>query len=237
MQRRSFLTVLSVAGCGGLGWILEACSNGTQELKETPPPAPSSSASSSAASPPPKGPPTDGDEFVPGSGDGGVVVQPASGLPNANWEARVKQLESSGTLYTEAAPGKWVGKERSHVPTIVADTVEKNRVTVLVNHVMQKAVLLDAGAADANDAGGLLDGGAEADAAAPPPLGTPEHYVTTIYVKTDAGVVAGLVEFSSSDASPPSVTFVLPAGVKSVTAYENCNIHGLWASTALAVST
>lgn len=232
MERRAFLTALGVASYGGLAWLIEACSSeATQPNRLGDSPVPSSTgATTPTGSSSSKPPPTDGNEYVPGGpADGGAVVDQSTQLPNKNWEARVKQLESSGNIYTEAAPGPWAGKERSHVPTIVADTMMKNRVTVLVNHVMQKASIADGGVMDAADADPDAD-------AAPAVVMTPEHYVTTIYVKTDTGVVAGLVEFTSSDPAPPSVTFVLPAGTKSVTAYENCNIHGLWASKPLAIS-
>lgn len=232
MERRAFLTALGVASYGGLAWLIEACSSESTQpnrLGDSPVPSSTGTTTSPTGSSTPKTPPNDGNEYVPGGpADGGAVVDQSTQLPNKNWESRAKQLEASGNIYTEAAPGPWAGKERSHVPTIVADTMMKNRVTVLVNHVMQKATLVDGGVPDAGDAGEDAD-------AAPVQVTTPEHYVTTIYVRTDTGVVAGLVEFSSSDASPPSVTFVLPAGTKSVTAYENCNIHGLWASKPLAV--
>ena len=238
MLRRAFLTALGVAGYGGIGWLVEGCSTeATQANRLSDGPVPS--ATGSNVTPGAKGPPTDKDEYVPGQGDGGVVVNQATQLPNKNWEARAKQLEGSGALYTEAAPGKWAGKERSHVPTMVVDTMLKNRVTIVVNHVMQVGVALDAGAdsavADAADAA-TLDAAMDADAAPAPVVGTPEHYVTTIYVKTDTGVVAGLVEFVATDAAPPSVTIVLPPGTKSATAYEYCNIHGLWASKPLAIT-
>lgn len=241
MQRRAFLTALGFTSYGGLGWLLNACSEGTtspSRLNGVPIGSPS------GTEPANKPAPTDGDEYVPGNVDAGAgpVVQ-SNGLPNASWESRVKQLES-GAIYTEAAPGPWVGKERSHVPVIVADTVLTNRVTVLVNHVMQKSGLVypEAGADAAPTvmdamADGDADGG---DAVAPPandggPMMVAEHYITTIYVKTDTGVVAGLIEMSSSDPAPPTVTFVVPAGTKTVTAYEYCNLHGLWASKPLTV--
>lgn len=241
MQRRAFLTVLGVTGYGGLGWLVQACSEGTTARTGGNGYVPSTP-TGTGSSPTNRPPPTDDDEYVPGSPDGGSPVVESPGLPNQTWENRVKQLES-GAVYTEAAPGPWAGKERSHVPTIIADTVLKNRVTVLVNHVMQKAGIAaypDGGpdAAVVADAG--LDASDDADAtpAAPMdagPMVLPEHYVTTIYVKTDTGVVAGLIEFTSSDPAPPSVTFVVPPGTKSVTAYEFCNLHGLWASKPLTV--
>jgi desulfoferrodoxin (superoxide reductase-like protein) len=243
MRRRTFLSVLGVASCGGIGIFLDACADDDAEparLKDGGAPEPTGTATST---PPVKSTaPTDDNEFVPGSPpDAGSPVVNAA-LPNAAWEARAKQLEGFGALYTEANPGPWAGKERSHVPTIIADTVLTNRVTVIVNHVMTPpgtvAPPVDAGPPDA---AALADADPDADAAPPPPpvdagpVILPEHYITTIYVKTDTGVVAGLIEFKSNDPSPPSVTFVLPAGTKSVTAYEFCNLHGLWASKPLAV--
>jgi hypothetical protein len=73
-----------------------------------------------------------------------------------------------------------------------------------------------------------------ADEAPKPP--TAIHYITTIYLKSQAGDVVGLYEFASTDAAPPTVLFTLPAGVTSVTPYEYCTIHGLWANDAKPVS-
>jgi hypothetical protein len=264
MQRRAFLTVLGVASSGGLGWILNAC---TDEETVDPPVHSGSDAGAGTDAASTRPPPTDGNEYVPGdaSADAPIVTSPT--LPNPTWQARAKALEDVG-IYTEAAPGQWAGKERSHVPTIIRDTLLPTHVTVLVNHVMQVGIPFDAGTkadaatavdgalgdasadadlgADAGDASDDADLGTDAaiglDAApppadaAPPPGAVGEHYVTTIYVKTDAGIVAGLIEMKSSDPAPPSVTFILPAGTKSVTAYEHCNVHGLWASTPLAVN-
>lgn len=199
--------------------------------------------------PPSSTTPTDGDEYV--SADAGTATPVDTGdapkVPNASWEARVKQLEALGPLYTAAAPGPWAGKERSHVPQV---TVSGNKVTVLVQHVMG-ANGLDAGAPAAMDAGAALDamadaakpkdGGADAkapdagDAGTTPPS-TVIHYITTIFLKSDANVVVGLWEFASTDPAPPTVTFTLPAGVTSVTAYEYCTIHGLWAATAMPIN-
>jgi hypothetical protein len=111
---------------------------------------------------------------------------------------------------------------------------------------MQAPGVVEAGAYDAavavdagTDALGDADPDADAGPSPPPmeagPMVVGAHYITTIYVKTDAGMVIGLIEFAATDPAPPSVTFVLPAGTKSVTAYEFCNLHGLWASKPLAV--
>ena len=94
MRRRTFLSVLGVASCGGIGIFLDACADDDAEparLRDGGGPEPTGTATST---PPVKSnAPTDGDEFVPGSPpDAGSPVVNAS-LPNAAWEARAKQLE------------------------------------------------------------------------------------------------------------------------------------------------
>jgi desulfoferrodoxin (superoxide reductase-like protein) len=121
-------------------------------------------------------------------------------------------------------------------------------VTVLVNHVMGAngidagTTYVDAGTDARADAGRVVDSGvrdATADAAkeggTTTTTTTTVHYITTIYLKSSAGVVVGLWEFASSDPAPPTVVFTLPAGVTSVTAHEFCTLHGLWAADALTV--
>jgi desulfoferrodoxin (superoxide reductase-like protein) len=66
----------------------------------------------------------------------------------------------------------------------------------------------------------------------------PEHYITTMYVRATVNgkdTVVGLWEFSSSDPAPPSVKFVMPAGVSQVVAYEHCTLHGLWKTDTIAI--
>jgi desulfoferrodoxin (superoxide reductase-like protein) len=140
----------------------------------------------------------------------------------------------------------WTGKENSHEPKpVLVDEGGKPRVEVKVEHVMGQNKL-DAGAPV--DAGSIVDAATKPDASmvdagadsgikadAAPPM---EHYITTIYLRGVVdGVdrVVGLWEFSSSDAAPPTARFTLPAGVKSVVAYEWCTLHGLWRAPALAV--
>jgi superoxide reductase len=50
------------------------------------------------------------------------------------WERRARELESKGTVLTGAAPGKWLGKEGTHVPraTFNAD----GTVTITTPHPM-----------------------------------------------------------------------------------------------------
>jgi len=45
-----------------------------------------------------------------------------------------------------------------------------------------------------------------------------------------------LIEFASTDPAPPQVTFRLPEGATTVTAYEFCNLHGLWSSEPISLA-
>lgn len=196
--------------------------------------------------------PTDDDEFVPGEGD--PIDAEVPKVPNEAWEKRVKQLESEqarlfrAAVFTEESPGVMAGKERSHVPVleIIFKEGGQRRLRVRVQHVMG-ANLLDAGPYDAGpkDAGGDGGDGGGADAGdagdagkpdtGPPP---PAHYITTIYIKAEIDgidTVIGLYEFVETDAAPPTVDFPLIPGLTSVTAFEWCTLHGLWATTPLAL--
>ncbi|WP_394843938.1 hypothetical protein LZC95_43650 [Pendulispora brunnea] len=104
---------------------------------------------------------TDGDEYIPGGNAGPAVDgEEFSAERRAKWEALVRELESLGPVYTAAAPGKWAGKERSHVPQV---EVQDNVVTVLVEHMMSIPPL-DAGTGGGYDAGGRFDAGGGFDA-------------------------------------------------------------------------
>lgn len=197
--------------------------------------------------------PTDQDEHVPGKSEPVDTGSDAPKVPVQSWEARVKQLESEQKrvwnrgVFERGDAGPMTGKENSHVPkaAIVFDKGTQY-VEVVVEHVMGTNTIGDAGKPDAmtmildaskpdsaSDAG--LDA-SKADAApAPPPV---VHYITTIYLRgvvDGKDVVVGLWEFSSTDAAPPTVRFVIPAGVKSVVAHEWCTLHGLWRAAPLDV--
>jgi superoxide reductase len=119
-------------------------------------------------------------------------AQAAAGK-NEAWEARAKEFEGKGPPYTAAEPGKWKGKEGSHVPVA---TFEGDRVTIVTKHPM-----------------------------------TPEHFITTHYIKNQKGMVIGLKEFKSTDAAAKS-TFVLPKKTTAITVYSHCNLHDLWDAEA-----
>jgi desulfoferrodoxin (superoxide reductase-like protein) len=117
-------------------------------------------------------------------------AEAASGK-NEAWEARAKELEGKGPTYTAAAPGKWKGKEGSHVPVATFDSAG---VTVVTKHPM-----------------------------------TPEHWITTHYIKNEKGTVIGLKEFKGTDSAAKS-TFPLPKGTTTITVWSNCNLHDLWSA-------
>ncbi len=245
---RALPLVMMGSALGGLGRLLAACSSedsGSLGGRGNPyAPLPST--------------PTDDDEFQPPTGAPPTNAgdEPPT-VPNQTWEARARQLEDEqarlyGPVFTMLAPGTMKGKERSHTPQ-VSKLVENgyNKVVVLVQHVMGSNQL-DSGApaydaaadaaADAARADAASDAAADAarmDAApAVDAAGLPVHYITTIYIRAmvdGKDTVVGLWEFRSTDAAPPSVKFTLPKGVTSVTAYEWCTLHGLWAADPMPI--
>lgn len=244
LRRRAVLHALILGlGAAGLGRVMFACK---EEDAGNPHPADVL----------PKGNPdkSDADEYVPGESPPIIANTEAPKVPNQAWEARAKQLDSEQArmfrkdAFTKANPDP-PNRSASHVPNARVEAADGGltRVIVVVNHQMGQNKL-DAGAMDASadtgpkDAGvdaahaGDADAGDAGDAGATlPPI---EHYITTIFLRAKVGdvdTVVGLWEFSSTDAAPPTVSFVLPAGVKAVTAYEWCTLHGLWASEPLAI--
>lgn len=69
---------------------------------------------------------------------------------------------------------------------------------------------------------------------------TPEHWITTMYVRDQADVVIGFRDFGATELKPqfsrnyvPSLVFPLPAGTTRVRAFAFCNRHSHWASDAM----
>jgi hypothetical protein len=186
--------------------------------------------------------PTDGDEFVPGAGASKNPTEPPAeaNVGNAAWEQKAKALVAAnqgGKAYTTTAPGPFPGKERSHVPTM---TIQDDGVAIiLVNHVMDPGgAAADAGASDAGDAG--RDGGRDAGADGGGDAGSVDsggaramHYVATIWATDDKGRVVFLKELVATDPAPPFIAFKIPEGTTALTAYEFCNLHGVWAGDAM----
>ena len=64
-----------------------------------------------------------------------LVERQAAAAPGKNegWEKRAKEFEEKGPPNTASAPGKWKGKEGSHVPTA---TFDGDSVTIFTKHPM-----------------------------------------------------------------------------------------------------
>lgn len=60
------------------------------------------------------------------------------------------------------------------------------------------------------------------------------HWIQYIWAKNEAGKVLGSVKLAHTDT--PTLTLVVPAGTKTITALEACNLHGVWASDAMPVA-
>jgi desulfoferrodoxin-like iron-binding protein len=64
------------------------------------------------------------------------------------------------------------------------------------------------------------------------------HWINTIFVRDQNGLVIHLVDFIArgpNKASAASTSFRPPAGTTSVTAYSYCNLHDLWVSDPISV--
>ena len=55
------------------------------------------------------------------------------------------------------------------------------------------------------------------------------HFIDTIYVRDQSGAVVHMQTFDGSEASAQT-TFEIPSSATTLTAYEHCNLHGLWKS-------
>lgn len=224
--RRAFLGTATIFSAWGLLQLLPGCSS-ADETRTPAQPQPKKRTSAV--------PPTDDDEFVDEEPEPTPPVSTQRG--NAEWTAKAADLESKnagGKAYTVDSPGPFPGKDRAHVPVM---TIQPDGVAaIIVHHVMDagspgteagapSTTPTDAGKTDAAVAdAGYVDSGAR-----------PMHYVSTIWIKDDQGRVIFMKSYEPSDASPPFVAIRIPDGVKSLTAYEHCNLHGVWASASQPV--
>ncbi len=64
------------------------------------------------------------------------------------------------------------------------------------------------------------------------------HYITTIYIRDQDGVVLGLQEYEtpSADGDPPSVDLSLHESTTAVVAYAYCNLHQNWAGSSVSAA-
>lgn len=61
-----------------------------------------------------------------------------------------------------------------------------------------------------------------------------DHYITTLYVRDQDGVVIYLTELDGTEEAP-TASFTPPEGTTQMTAYSYCNLHGLWMSDPVQV--
>lgn len=55
-----------------------------------------------------------------------------------------------------------------------------------------------------------------------------DHFIEYIWAKNEAGEVLAGVKLTADD--KPELNLVVPAGIESITAFEACNLHGVWKS-------
>lgn len=60
-----------------------------------------------------------------------------------------------------------------------------------------------------------------------------DHFIELIWAKNEAGAVVASVKLGPND--KPELTFPVPEGTTTLTAFEYCNKHGTWSSEAVAL--
>lgn len=69
----------------------------------------------------------------------------------------------------------------------------------------------------------VVSSGGRCSVSVPHPSRTPEHWIEWVWAQDDAtGAVVAVKKFAPNEA--PEITFDVPAGVASVTAFESCNL-------------
>jgi len=63
------------------------------------------------------------------------------------------------------------------------------------------------------------------------------HYVTHIYVVDQTNKVIAMENLDPTNVAKASITFVVPSDATSLTAYEWCNLHGLWKGPIVNLTT
>uniref|UniRef100_A0A7S2S515 Desulfoferrodoxin ferrous iron-binding domain-containing protein n=1 Tax=Rhizochromulina marina TaxID=1034831 RepID=A0A7S2S515_9STRA len=61
-----------------------------------------------------------------------------------------------------------------------------------------------------------------------------DHWIQFIWAKNQEGEVIAAVKLTPED--QPTLAFDVPAGTASITAFESCNLHGVWSSDATALA-
>lgn len=160
-----------------------------------------------------------------GQGAGDVIAElletfgakTASSLVGS-WKRAVAQAEKTGGVLSAAQPQTLAGKEGKHVPLL---TVQSERVG---------GGTYDA---DREEAGQEPEKRWVATVTVPHAM-SKEHMIQYVYAKNEHEEVVAIEEIQVSRA--PSISFVVPAGTSQLTAFEYCNLHGVWKSEPLSMS-
>mmetsp|Transcript_1908 Transcript_1908/g.2768 ORF Transcript_1908/g.2768 Transcript_1908/m.2768 type:complete len:115 (-) Transcript_1908:355-699(-) len=60
-----------------------------------------------------------------------------------------------------------------------------------------------------------------------------DHWIEYVWAKNQDGAVIAVIKLTATD--EPKLSFAVPEGTTSVTGFEACNQHGVWASAAASV--
>lgn len=80
------------------------------------------------------------------------------------------------------------------------------------------------------------DASARSVTVAVPHVMVADHWITTIYIRDQDGVVIGLQEYAvpTAEAESPTIDFPLPSSTTRITAYAYCNLHDNWAEDSVS---
>jgi len=59
-----------------------------------------------------------------------------------------------------------------------------------------------------------------------------DHWIEFVWVKAGGDIIA-IIKLTPTDT--PVLVFDKPADVSEIVAYESCNLHGVWASSPIAI--
>ena len=65
--------------------------------------------------------------------------------------------------------------------------------------------------------------------------GEKPHWVTVIYITDENDTIIAMKNLDPNDVDKAEMTFDIPEGVKEVSAWEFCNLHGLWKGPSVSV--
>mmetsp|Transcript_29100 Transcript_29100/g.65132 ORF Transcript_29100/g.65132 Transcript_29100/m.65132 type:complete len:542 (+) Transcript_29100:41-1666(+) len=62
-----------------------------------------------------------------------------------------------------------------------------------------------------------------------------DHFIQYIWAKNQAGEVIAGIKLSPGEGTKAELKFSIPEGTTTVSAYEACNLHGVWSSSAISL--